>query len=116
MSLEAVNRFLDTYYGREKALRLLQYSAVLCDGLILKHNKTFKEKVLNWLLSKEPPVLNEGVAVTIGNARIAFRLLGSIEMIRHVQQIWPTWIYIRVCIKSYTKLFVTFCIFMFVCS
>ena len=116
MSLEAVNRFLDTYYGREKALRLLQYSAVLFDGLILKHNKTFKEKVLNWLLSKEPPVLKEGVAVTIGNARIAFRLLGSIEMIRHVQQIWPTWIYIRVCIKSYTKLFVTFCIFMFVCS
>lgn len=115
MSLEAINKFLDTYYGREKTLRLLQYSAVLCDGLILKHKKTFKDKVLNWLLSKEPPVLREGVAVTIGNARIVFRLLGSIEIIRHVKQIWPTWIYIRVGIKYYTKLFETF-LYIYVCT
>lgn len=89
MAMEGVDNVLQTYSGRDKLLRLWQYTAILCDELHLSNLGLFV--LLTKWSPATPPVVGRGVASSIGNARLVFRLLNTPNTLCYVQTLWRKW-------------------------
>lgn len=77
-SLVWINDFLKNYSGRDKLLRLWQYSAILCDGLFSAGWCTD-----HCLRNSEATI---SVAKSIGSARLVFRLLNIPSTLHYVKE------------------------------
>ena len=78
----AAERLDQSYYIRDKVLRLCQYTAVLCDGLRLL--VPYDSYTLLNLIRKSGNTTSQGVAASISSARLVFRLLNTASTLNRV--------------------------------
>jgi peroxin-11C len=87
---------LDSYIGRDKILRLWQYAAIFCDGLVVwsSSNHANRSKLLV-LISKDVDTNSSsdargggGVSASISSARLVFRLFNIVSALKNASTLY----------------------------